>query len=55
MVEIKAVVVKWLGVLFADTKQLLEKVAQNYKRIFAPKQLLEKVAQNYKRIFAPLF
>ena len=55
MVETTIVEVKWLGVLFAGTKQLLEKVAQNYKRIFAPKQLLEKVAQNYKRIFAPLF
>jgi hypothetical protein len=37
MVEIKTMEVKWHGVLFADTKQLLEKVAQNYK------QLLEKV------------
>lgn len=36
MVATKTVAVKWLGVLFADTKQLLEKVAQNYKRIFAP-------------------
>jgi hypothetical protein len=36
MAETNPVEVKWRGVLFADTKQLLEKVAQNYNRIFAP-------------------
>ena len=36
MVETRAVEVKWRGVPFADTRQLLEKVVQNYKRIFAP-------------------
>ena len=36
MVAMNIVEVKWLGALFEGTKQLLEKVAQNYKRIFAP-------------------
>jgi uncharacterized membrane-anchored protein YhcB (DUF1043 family) len=35
MVEMITVVVKLRGVLFADTKELLEKVAQNYKQLFA--------------------
>jgi hypothetical protein len=52
MVETNTVAVKWLGALFVGTKQLLEKVVQNYKRIFAP--LLPQVYEkwiNFKSIY----